>query len=391
MLFLLLACNKPDDSAVTDTLDLTGLQVMVAETGDGALMGRGPDRQKPLLDLQVLDPAHCDPAEHKGNDCLIFEGEKQPEGWLASWCWNDGDTSGAPGVVSLASNNQPVWEVRSLDFGDVDSDLATECESRGTAHCALNMPHSAHWLPDHLHLVVADTMNSRLLVVNPPNSAGRAQVVLRLSSDLGTEFWDGYRYPNGTQVWDEEGRTLLLSTFKAGDRDNQGRIVLWDLSDLAAPRRLWEFPEHGYLAAVHNGLVATLPQGAIMTYGHSFGDSDREMGGDQGSIGLATYNGPDTPPTYLADLVDANFGFIREAEPAPDGATMLVTDSACENPGAGCERDAQVLTVNLPALEPTGANGAFSGDHARQVLVPAEGVAPLVTGDLSYPYESDPL
>jgi hypothetical protein len=221
-------------------------------------------------------------------------------------------------------------------------------------------------------------MNSRVLLVDPDDG----KVVLTLSADSGADLWPDYRYPNGSQVWTEDGRVLLLVTFKGGAAENQGRIVLWDLTDLGAPRRLWQYPENGYLAAVHNAMV----KDGLLSYGHSFGASDAELGGDEGTVGLAHYSGPEKEPIYLADL-RGNFGFVREAEVETD--TLLVTDSACENPKSECTRLAGVYTIKRPMLTPTGRTGGFSADHSQQLFLDAEIVKVEVEGDNGYPYESD--
>lgn len=388
MIFVLLACK--DDPLVEGGILLSNTGAGAAQIMD-AQDENGDSIDSLAFDLATLSPDRCDPNEDEDNQCLLFDVQESitAEGdarFLISWCYQDGSKAGAPGRISniIVDQNGPRtdYQVAELDFSESDPELATLCETEHDARCALNMIHSANWNPDHTQLIAADTLNSRILFLDPPQSA-ISTVTQILSSDL--EEWEDYKYPNGSQVWEEDGRTLLLVTYKGSSTKNQGRIVLWDITD--TPTRKWQYPENGYLAAVHNGLYRSTPKGEFLFYAHSYGSSSTEDGGTTGSAGIARYNGPDLPPTYLGELTAEEFGFLREVEPFED--QLLITDSACENEGATCDRQAGIYQVPFPDLDETGKGGGFSGDHTDQVFVETPITSSLTPGDLKYPYEAD--
>jgi hypothetical protein len=246
--------------------------------------------------------------------------------------------------------------------------------------------------------VIADTLNSRVLWLDQPGPGNSTRVLAKL--DVGHPEWEGLRYPNNVQRLEIEGRDHLLTTFKSGDfpevaRDNTGRIVLWDIEDLEDIRRVWRYPEEGFLAAVHHGQVFDTPSGPLLVYAHSAGASEGFVGGLHGSVGLARFNGLE-PPTYLADgLADPlevePFGFLREAEILEDGAALLVTDSGCENQSAACVSDGRVMSFRLPALEPSGTSGAFTATHETQTFVSLENFGHVFAWGMKFPFEADLL
>lgn len=381
MIFLL-ACK---------TVELSG--IAVSETGAGIFSNYDAalDVPAPLFELSKHFADRCN--EEKEQYCLLFDveadfSEEEPR-FTVSWNWDDGKINGAPGAISEIQGDTVNWSLSNFDFTDVSPTQETACAEKHEAFCGLNMPHSAHWLPDGSALEVADTMNSRIVLSAPPDHSGTGRVIQILQQ--GLEGWEGFKYPNGSQVWEEDGRTLLMTTFKGSNSENQGRIVLWDITDRTAPQHLWSYPSEGYLAAVHNATMRVLPQGSFIAYAHSFGASDAEVDGLQGAIGLAQYLGPDTPPAYLADLTDDSFGFIREVDPDSDGKTLLVTDSGCENQTSDCGITPQVMTIALPELSPMGLSGAFSADHQQQNMLPAEIQKVEGKGDMRFPYEADRL
>jgi hypothetical protein len=151
------------------------------------------------------------------------------------------------------------------------------------------------------------------------------------------------------------------------------------------PVRLWAFPERGSLAAVHNAILS--PTTGLLSYGHSLGASASAIGGTEGSIGLALYQGPETSPLYVADLVDSRFGFIREAQ--EDGDALLVTDSGCQSAKVECAHEARILRVAIPELSTSDLSGAWSTEHEQQKLFAAEILSVEVEGPLRFPYEAD--
>jgi len=194
---------------------------------------------------------------------------------------------------------------------------------------------------------------------------------------------------------------LLVVTYKGTDPArgvgrNAGRIVAWDVSDPADPRRVWAYPPAGGLAAVHGALVATDPDGAtLLVYGHAFGASADADAGDHGSVGVARLD-PGLPPVYLGDFVLADdaspaFGFVREAELTADGV-LIITDSGCENAASDCTLAPRVLTAPWPGTPaPAGLSGSHGPDHADQLFLPLAGTEALYTGGLRFPFEADAL
>lgn len=378
-LLLLTACRPEEKLASCEG----AAGVLVSETGNARGRLYGAEEPADLVDLTILAPKSCE------EDCLLFEVEPMEFddacGFLVSWSLNDGDRSGSPGRVTAQRGAEVAWELRVPDFSAADPALAAACEAAPDERCYLNMVHSAEILPDG-RLAVADTLNSRVLILPPPHEGGSA-----VDAIIGAAHpdWGGWRYPNGVQVIEEDGRTLLLTTFKGSAENNRGRIVLWDITDDADIRRLWQYPEQGFLAAVHNAAVHDLPQGPRLLYAHSLGASGDENTGTEGSIGLAAWNGADAAPAYLADLLAPGLGFTREGDPDRDGATMLLTDSGCENQQADCTNPPRILTTDLPDPPAPGLGGGFSADHADQQFVDIGILAVEAEGDLKFPYGAD--
>jgi hypothetical protein len=379
--WLLLACKKEE---------IPEGGFLVSNTGTGEVEVIGIEEPKVVLSLAELEPGHCDPEENSNNQCLLFEVEEAVNAdgiyrYLMSWSYQDGSRPGSPGLITSAVWTEDGFEidyqVSKLDFSVNYPAFEAICETDESARCGLNMVHSAVWTPDHSLLAAGDTLNSRVLLLEEPEKG--TSVVHDILDDDHPD-WEGFRFPNGVKVWEEDGRILLLSTFKGGEEENQGRIVLWDITD--EPTKLWAYPESGFLAAVHNGLVGEVEGQRYLFYAHSFGNSAAEVDGSLGSVGIARFEGV-LPPVYLGELVSEELGFVREVEPVEGG--LLVTDSACENEGADCGREPKVVRVAMPELEESGKSGAFSRDHGQQVFVEVEVLEVLGGEGLLYPYETD--
>ena len=354
-------------------------EVYVSSTGDGALLHLRPGGVQRELRLSRAYPDRCDP---EPGSCLLFEVERREDGITAAWCSDDGSSPGAPGGIFHQVDNQIQWEVTALDFQEVEPDLAGRCPGAEDPLCGLNFTHSFSHDPSGTLLAVADTDNSRVLVVEVQDGPARV-VELLDSADPG---WGDRKYPNRVQWWTEEERSFLLVTYKSREgATNQGSLLLWELTDLHNPVRRWAFPERGALAAPHNALLD--PDSGLLSYGHSLGSSDDALRGTAGSVGLALYQGPDAAPLYVADLAASSFGFIREAE--PDGEGLLVTDSGCQTAKVDCGHDPAILRVGLPPLEAAGLSGAWTSEHEQQKFIEAEIMQVEVEGPLRLPFEAD--
>jgi len=317
-----------------------------------------------------------------GDDALTF-----------AFTWADDDQRGNPGALAQVVPGHPpnvTWSSTELDFSVADPELAERCPNPQEPLCRLNMVHALKPWDDQW--VVADTQNSRLLWVETPAGPDEPMVVTARLDDA-VEGWDGFLWSNHVQVLEEGDRRYVLTTWKGGDFPevaprNTGRIALWDATDPTAIEHLWSFPEEGYLAAVHHAER----YGDLLIYSHSLGASHAFEEGDNGTVGVATWNGTD-PPTYLADLImpvgRPAFGFVREAELVGEGV-LLVTDSGCENPDVVCGiSGGGIVEMALPELEPTGLTGAFSPDHDQQEIVHGEVLGTYLFRSLDYPYEAD--
>ncbi len=354
-------------------------ELYVSSTGDGALFHLQPGRVHKELRLSKEYPDRC---KAEPGSCLLFEVERREESVTAAWCSDDGSTEGAPGGLFEQRGEERLWEVTELDFSEVDPELASLCLEAVDPRCGLNFTHSFAWDPTLEMLAVADTDNSRVLFLEVQDGPARVLGVLD-EEDAG---WGDRMFPNRVQWWAEEDRSFLLVTYKSRESAaNEGGLLLWEVTDLQNPGRHWAFPERGGLAAVHNAILS--PTTGLLSYGHSLGASASPIGGTEGAIGLALYQGPELPPLYVADLVDSSFGFVREAE--EDGDALLVTDSGCQSAKVACGHDPRILRVTLPKLSAAGLTGAWSAEHSQQKLLAAEILSVEVEGPLRFPYEAD--
>ncbi len=340
---------------------------------------------------------------------MVFEVEHRVEAGedllLASLASRLPSGEGAPGaIVELLVTDRDEATVsravRELDFSAFPELYDGVCVTEDAdldIRCSLNMIHTARWMPGADLLVASDTSNSRILWIRP--DWGTRVGVVESVLEVGHPDWQKYRYPNGIHLWEEDGRVLMLSTFKSANaadvaRANTGRVVLWDVSDPYAPVGLWAFPERGYLAAVHNAIVAEVGGVRHLLYAHSLGQASDWMAETGGSVGVALYNGLDVAPTYLGDGIlpssEDAFGFLREVEPMPDGERLLVLDSGCQA-GGDCGTPPGAAYVRLPSLSPSGLGGAFSPEHEDQHWFTVELEDLRTHKALHAPYEADAI
>jgi len=401
-----MACQSPTEEPLEDVISCEGLvwptqidsaqgAVVVADTGRGQVLvvDRVGNSLGGMCMASIL-PDDCQGTRADGSaSCHVFDVTFEQDGMLLSYSSAD-TTSGI--FYYNPSSQQLDWRIEGLRFQEADPLLAT-ClvPNNGEPLCRLRMPHAARWTLDGQALVVADTLNNRVLFLDPPVD-GLSEVKFVL--DDATSGWGAARWPNGVSVMESpEGRMSLLVTYKGSDPVRSGdslagRIMLWDIDDVMDPDWVWAFPEEGYLAAVHNGQVQPLPDGRLaLVYSHSLGAGFDFGEGGQGSVGLGLMSFEESP-TYISDLVASGprpLGFVRDAEFIGDSGRVLITDSGCERPSIDCEKTARLLELEFEMPEIVGLSGAFSGDHEQQqfqFLSPIGGEYKTV---LSFPFEAD--
>jgi hypothetical protein len=409
------ACTNSSHKLESDTASTT------AETGQPAhpnqpilMVSETPAGRLHVLDaftgdvtgiicLTELHPELCASGGNGlDNPCLLF-GMHHTEragidSLLMSYTLRQPSLPYAPGAIAQFTPQHPVepdWLITGLHFSDtLTAEQDFSCTDPDTEPlCHLFGNHAAVPGPNG-DLLVADTSNSRLLWVDPPTDGSETGTVTAVLSAVNPD-WRGDAYINHVQAISHEGSEWVLLTFKGYKNSNldsfsAGRIVLWDVTDKAAPQRLWSYPENGYVAAVHQAMVQQTPHGMLLLYAHSLGASNHPSDG-AGTIGMALFN-DDAPPTYLGDGVvssDQPLGFVREVEWSDTLDALLVTDSGCENAGDSCSRDGAVRTLTLPSLDATTLTGAHSIDHENQVFFTLEEQPFPGPPRLRLPYESD--
>ena len=399
-LFLLLSCTGNDPAREEEPGDI----VVIAETSSGRLLmaDQNTGAYEGEICLYEMLPEDCVANPVAEDDkCMIFSAEHFLEddvsSWLVSIVLNDSTLDFTPSQLSRIRPAHPpeaIWTVSSLSFDrwqpQIYGGRCAPDPDPANPDCHLNAAHTV--LESGDQLIVADTNNSRVLWLEKPTAgSGPAEVVHVL--DGSHPDWADWRSINNVQHLTEGDRTLLLTTFKSSISDSlqqdEGRIVLWDVTDPSLPERVWAYPEQGFLAAVHHGQVQQTASGEQwLIYAHSLGASDDPDEGLFGSVGMARFNGTQ-PPEYLADgileVVDQSMGFVREVEiPAPHD-WMIITDSGCENRQSECELSGRVISVSLPDLTPSGLSGAFG----EQTFITLESLPEAFQHEMVFPYEAD--
>ena len=400
-LLLALACRPTEEIPTGDVL-------LVVETGRSqlTLIDRDEAVVRGTQCMFELAPEVCRPAKNsKIAECLPFGVDYSHDDGLESiqltWARRDEEIeSGLPGSVTAFEPGHPpaiIWEIADLDYAEYLPGYKNRACVGGeewSADCHLNMTHVTAPSPDGRFLVLADTLSSRIVWLLPGDPP---QVYAVLDDEHPA--WDGFLYSNNVELYEDDGRTYLLTTFKSGDFDevasrNTGRLVLWDVTDPLDPQHVWNYPEEGFVAAVHHGRVFEVGGERFLVYAHSLGASD-SFTGFNGSVGIAAF-AFETPPTYLGDgLLPAGlegFGFVREIELAPEGDSLYVVDSGCENPDiTECSRAGELFEVAWPDWEATGQSGAFDEGHNDQTFRTLEVLQEDWGVGLSFPFEVDVL
>jgi len=375
--------------------------MMMADSGNGRILfsDHAQDLRTGEVCLRELDlwPANSDDTGNKGRatEDLVFGLTLEEEGQLlVVYAKVDQSTVAYPGGILLLEPKHPpevVWRVDLLSYhkGHELAELCLDPED-DEPRCRLNKPHTAQWTPDRQHLVVTDTSNNRVVWLTAPEGEDAPSLV-DFELDEFHPGVDEARWPNAGQLIERDDRLYLLTTFKGSLKlENRGRIKLWDVTNPGEIHLLWSYPEQGYLAAVHSGIVQQSPQGEFLLYAHAYGAGNDWLDGKFGSVGMASISVPD-PPTYLVDLVLQNgvFGFVREVELISDGAELLVTDSGCENAQEECGRTGWVVEAPFEPPAAPDLGGAFDLDHQDQRFAYLTYDREAYSGGLKQPFEAD--
>ncbi len=322
------------------------------------------------------------------------------------------------GVVAmdLAWPLEPSWRLHEVDL-PASHPRSAECEEvhqrlgpdgipemgEGVEReCYTVFPHELGWMPGHELLALSDTTLNRVIWFAPPQGDTHGAVTAVLEPEV-TSVGVHDRTLNCLELVEHDDRVMLLNSFKTSVAPeaaglDQGRLMMWDVTDLDAISHLWTYPSQGYLAAVHGPSMWDTPIGPLLTYAHSAGGSDEDRG-HYGSVGLALASW-DNDPVYLGDILPVEtdyadpMGFTRDVKlVSGDLERLLVLDSGCESPGPnGCERDARLLEMDLVLPDIPGLSGAFSAEHEQQVFnrVPVQRHI-AEAGDLLFPFEVQQL
>ncbi len=407
---LVLGCGseKPpgsgsDDSATEELPPLEGPLLMVTETATGRLVLRDSSTEA-LVGTQCLveiHPEECARGTHDlSQPCLMFgvvpevvDGESV---LTISYTLRNPELSYAPGALARIRPGHPPqidWIITDLDIPDAMAQReGLDCSDPDEAGCHLFGVHIAIPTPQG-EVIAADTSNSRIVWVTPPDDGSQRGTVTAILSATHPK-WGGAQFVNHVQQITSGDQTWLLATFK-GQQDaaagsiNAGRIVLWDITDPRTATQLWTYPESGSLAAVHHGSMHQTSEGPVLIYAHSLGASEVSTDGE-GSIGVAQWNG-DLPPTYLGDGVlrdESQLGFVRSAGWSEEGQGILITDSGCENAETACGRKSNIVLTEVPLLDAPGLSGAWSQDHNQQQFFDLERMPMYSPEDLDLPFSS---
>ena len=428
------ACNRHSlDSAVEEEVCLNDLDaedalaseegvlcypdgiLLVVDTGNGrvVLVDRTTGEKVGEVCIDVVLPETCDGVRDNGAPvCLLFgvihESDENgdsialaydrelPEGEVDSVSYSGGMVRVWPGPQHTVD-----WNFEGMVFDD-GSDLADMCVEGSTddSQCRSRLPHSMAVMADGISYVLADTLNNRVLMIQPEGSSGTPTVVGSINDDQ--DGWGEALWPNGIDVLTWNDRELLLVTYKGGLGDdaasfNAGRIMMWDVTDRANIAHLWTFPEDGYIASPHGGTIQQSDDGDwLLVYAHSRGVSQSWEGGDEegddalGSIGLAVFGSLDAVPEYRGELVvseDPPLGFVRSATIIGDA--MLINDSGCETIAIECSNDAHLVEVAWTLPEATGLGGGFSEEHEDQNVVAVDRTVEYEMENLLFPYVTE--
>ena len=369
----------------------TAGRILVADSGHGRYveLDRLTGAMTEQLDLAALLPEACGkPVDTGGPRCRAFGAfrESTPNGGDVLVLAFDrlrvyGHMGYGGGLVRVWPGDPPSvsWHVYALRFPEDSPEFETCKDGYWGNECFLHAPHGVTRLSGR-YLVVADTLNDRLLMLSFKHHADNHTARVHWILDASTAGWAGAQHPVAVETVQLQGRQYLLVTFARWSEDDSadppgGVIQLWEVTSLLEPVHRWTYPSEGTLASPHNGTVVQRGDEHYMLYGHGRGYSDGTGEDPPGSVGLAQFN-PPAPPIYLGDLVADDeqlpLGFVSAATGIEDGARLLVTDSGCENRSAPCQRHPRILVADIELPSPPDRSGAHTPEHDHQVFIPTE-------------------
>jgi len=404
-LWLAACTSSPAIDTDTDTDTDLSWTALITETAASRIRFHDLELDEPLGEINVSDllvDTCLDGPHPEGQNCQPF--------WLSHRVVDGNDEltlafgriwrSYVRGGLARIRPSQPpevLWVVERLEVPTDLYDGVCNDSSTLDLRCHLSAPHRAAPTPDGDQLVVADTINDRVVFLAEDDEGRPARLVAVLDADH-PDFQNTWIWPNHLEVFEDSDRTWMLLGFKGrtfGDEElNTSTITLWDITNPADAHLQWRYPEgHHALAALHSLRVVSTSEGPLLVYAHSRGASDGVMEGELGSVGFARFS-LDTPPVYLGDgILDESspLGFVRTVRQGTAPDQLLIVDSGCEKPADACGKEGRLLEVRLTV--PTGADvtGGFDPSHAQQHFFEMERVGQDLAAPLRIPYMAVPL
>ncbi len=238
----------------------------------------------------------------------------------------------------------------------------------------MQYPHETVRDPTGPYLIVADAFANTVAWLPDDGSGDFSAPIAFLDPSNNGE--PTAQLPNGLQVFEWDGRALLLTSYRTDDfeepGDTNGSIVLWDITDRQNVTKVWRYPETGTVYAPHNPTLHVRDGEWILTYAQPLG-----YRGDTGTIGIAVAPDPFTGPAYVMDLVPTDavvWSFPR--------GVLLTADDVLYVTDTGVARvEGTVSFGSLPTdLTPSTKGGTYNEAGTDQTFVTLEDVEVFVTG-----------
>ena len=400
--------SEPEDSGGEDTGEValsewTGDLLMIAQVAEGSVLFADYPSGAVVGErcLSELVPEEC--SGEPGLTCLLFEIEHvagAQDSLSMIYAHRNPEVEGQPSSLMEVGFNRPAmpdWRLSELSYAaHFEGEFEERCQPPEEAEevCWLNMAHTST-VVDEDHLAFADTRSARVVFATPDRATGELEV--RSLLEKSHPEWEYLAWVNHLEVFEHDGQRYLLSSFKGGGKvaegqRNAGRIVLWDISDLDAIKKVWTFPETGYLSAPHKSQRIEVDGENFLVYAHSMGASESLIGANLGSVGIARFS-IEEGPAYLGDWrlspADGELGFLRDVELLPD-SKLLLTDSGCESLSDGCQDLGEIVVVEWPDLpESSGQTGSFQPNHAMQTFYEFDAERVDLVPSVRFAYETD--
>jgi hypothetical protein len=260
-------------------------------------------------------------------------------------------------------------------------DLVVDWELENYAY-----PHDAVADPSGLGVIVAETLEARILWIEPGDES------VHTSLDATHADWD-YNNPNSLDLVKRNGRHYLLMSNRGNDAGDSsgsavdGTLVLWDITEASAPDLIWTYPKSGTLGMPHSPVLRRVQGVWVLAYAHTIAVRVDGNGG-QGAVGLASTQKLTKRPTYLGDgLLPTDLGDIentRGVDLGTDGR-LYFSESGFSEDGTQAS-PSRLITATLPALTAPGLSGAYTEGHENQAFITLED-AKVLADDLSGSFE----